>query len=378
MDLGTALLELLAPLKPGDTLVGARLSHASTELGLRLTFERAGGHIHIEVFPDEPAHRYAARSSKLRFAYRLGRGHSPITSADGKTLCEAVAVQARANEDRVLTALRQEPGARVREITGGRLLEPAGTTSEPFFTISPYIGCLIGCIFCYARERVGLTRRLRGLPDARWGSYVDARIDAPDLLRSELAASPPHPVKFCPIVSDPYHAIESKLELTRRCLTVLSEAPPRPILLLTRARLIERDLTLLQRLPGVHVGFSIPTIDDELCSKLEPRAAPIATRFELLTRFRAAGIRTFAVVQPILPGDVDETADRLAAAVSSVSLDVLRGEENGGPVSELCPEAADIEWVTAQRAALKHALETRGVTVWDGELPPGLSSMKFT
>ena len=374
MELGEALISLVAPLRPGDELAGARLSHASTELGLRLTFERGEGRVHVEVFPDEEGRAHAARSARLRFAYRLGRGHGAVSEAEGKALCEAVAALARENEAQVLAALHERDvearDGRVREVTGGTLLEPAGPPEAPHYTLSPYVGCLIGCRFCYAQDRVGLARRLRGLPHAPWGSYVDARVDAPERLREELATRPPYPIKLCPIVSDPYHAIEAKLRLTRGCLEVLRDAQPRTVLVLTRARLIERDVDVLEAMPGAHAGFSIPTADDAVRAHFEPRAASIDARLEVLRAMRRRGVRTFAIVQPMLPGPLDALADALAAAVDSASLDVLRGEEDAGALFDAFPDAREEAWQRERLEQLAEALEARGVAIWSSELPP--------
>ncbi|HJL14180.1 MAG TPA: radical SAM protein [Sandaracinaceae bacterium LLY-WYZ-13_1] len=373
MELSDALLSLVRPLEPGGTLDGARLERVSTELGLRLTFADGPTRVHVEVFPAEPERPHAARSARLLFAYRLGRGAGPVEPARGQALCRAVAELARPNEDRVLDALAAEaaPGddPRVREVRGGRLLEPAGTPDRPYFTLSPYVGCLIGCRFCYAQRRVGLVRRLRGLPDAPWGSYVDARVDAPERLREELRDRPPHPIKLCPIVSDPYHAIERRLALTRGCLEVLRDAPARPVFVLTRARLVERDADILEAMPEARVGFSIPTADDAVRRFFEPRAASIPARFEVLRALRRRGVRTFAIVQPPLPGDLTELADGLAGAAGSVSLDVLRGEEGASALFDAHPEARDPAWQAARVEALREALRARGVPTWQGELP---------
>ena len=59
-----------------------------------------------------------------------------------------------------------------------------------------------------------------------WGSYVDVRVNLPDVLARELVDAPPWPIKFCPILSDPYQAVESRYEVTRSCLTVLRGAAP--------------------------------------------------------------------------------------------------------------------------------------------------------
>lgn len=368
-DLADALLELLAPLRPGDALEGATLRHASTELGLRITFEDAGELVHVEVFPDAPGTKHVARSARLLFAYRAGGA----SAKRGEALCRAVAARARVNEARVLEALAAgADAARVREVEVTRALEPAGTPARPYSTLSPYVGCLIGCRFCYAQERVGIARAFGGATRAPWGSYVDARTNVAAVLARELAGAPAWPVKLCPVVSDPYHAIEARLRLTRACLEVLRDAAPRPVLVLTRARLVERDLDVLEAMPGAWLGVSLPTIDDAVRAWFEPRAASVAERLAVLRAARARGVRTFAVVQPILPGDPTELADALAEVAGSVSLDVLRGEGDAAPLFDAHPEAREAAWQRARLEAIHASLVARGVPVWDGELPPEL------
>src|SRR5262249_4830657 len=92
----------------------------------------------------------------------------------------------------------------------------------------------------------------------------------------------------------------------------------------------------------------------------------------LLGALRRAGVRTFAVVQPLLPGSIDALADALASTVTSVSIDVLYGVE--GAADEFAApefaEAASPEWQASRAAAPAGALDARGVRVWSGELPP--------
>lgn len=371
MDVSEALIELLAPARLGDEVAfGMRLVRTSVELGLRITLGDGEREVHVEVFPAEPPRKHAARTARLLFAYRIGRGGAPVDPGLGRALCLAVAERAARNEDRVLAALRAEPDVpRIREVRGGRLLQPAGTPERPYDTLSPYVGCLIGCKFCYAQDRLRVVRTMRGLPDVPWGSYVDARADAPQVLRDELRERPIRPIKLCPIVSDPYHAIERTMQLTRRCLEVIAAVPPRPVFVLTRARLVERDADLLEAIPLAQVGFSIPTIDDEVRRAFEPRAAPIAERLEVLQAMRARGLRTFAVVQPVLPGDVHALADALARVADSVSVDVLRGEEGAASTFDRYADARSDAWQRERAQALVAALHARGVPVWDGELP---------
>jgi len=285
-----------------------------------------------------------------------------------------VAEVAARNEDAVLAAIAATNARdeRVREVRAETLLEPAGQGDERFYTLSPYVGCLIGCTFCYAPSRLDPLRRLAGLAPVPWGSWVDVRVDAAEVLQRELADLPPWPIKLCPIVSDPYHAVEAHARATRRCLEVLRDhGRDRTVLVLTRSTSIVEDAALLAAIPGAWAGVSIPTIDDEVRRRFEPRAASIEERLQTLDRLREAGVRTFAIVQPMFPGSVDGLADALAGRVTSARLDVLYGTY-GATRALAEPRFAhvpDPRWQETQRAAVAIALAQRGVRVWPGELP---------
>ncbi len=372
MDLESELLALLHPTRIGDELApGIRLVDVSTELGLRLSFEQEGREIVVEVDPAEDGRKYAARSSDLTFGYRIGDRGAPVDSALGRALCALVAARVAQHEGPVLERLRascEGNEARIREVRGARLLQRSGTPDERYWTLSPYIGCLIGCRFCYAPSRLDPIRRLVGLPDTTWGSWVDVRVDAPEVLARELRDLAPLPIKMCPIVSDPYQAVEGKHRITRRCLEVLAAAAPRDVLVLTRSAAIVEDAALLARLPRAWAGVSLPTVDDDVRRYFEPRGASVEERLGALEALRRAGVRTFAIIQPMFPGSVSALADALAARVESVRIDVLYGTYAAD--FSRYPHVVDPAWQLATAQALGEALTARGVTLWHGELPP--------
>jgi hypothetical protein len=113
----------------------------------------------------------------------------------------------------------------------------------------------------------------------------------------------------------------------------------------------------------------VPTIDDDVRRHFEPRAGSVAERLGALAAFRAAKVRTFAIVQPLLPGPIAPLAD-----AGSVRVDVLSGVEGASAqfADPRWPYAADAGWQRDQAAALVAALRTRGVSLWTGELPPEL------
>ena len=354
---------------------------ASTELGLRITVELEDRPVHIEVVPAQEGGRFAARSQHLLFSYRSGGGEGVLDPLVGKRLCEDIAAMAAQREEHVLSQLRNDAAAaqsvehgntKIREIHVERLLETTHSGSLRFYTLSPYVGCLIGCRFCYAQTRLATVRRLVGLNDVPWGSWVDVRINAAEVLSRELSTRSPQPIKFCPIVSDPYQAVEKRYGITRQCLEVLRDAPEWPVFILTRSHKIQHDAELIASIPRAHAGVSLPTIDEDVRKHFEPRGASIADRLESLRVLKAAGARTVVVAQPMLPGPLEPFVDALAQLADSVSIDVLRGEV-GAAADFDDPQYAfsrEESWQRERAVALAEALTARGVTLWEGELPP--------
>ena len=331
----------------------------------------------MEVAPAEAHARAPARTGRLSFSYvaRGGRDH-----ARGEELCRAVARHATENEATVFANIERELAAesgsdtRVREVRVTRLLEETHHGGRVFHTLSPYVGCLIGCRYCYAQSHVVLARRLARRIEAPWGSYVDVRINAAEVLATELARGDVRIVKFCPVVSDPYQAVELRYGVTRACLETIARASRRPaVLVLTRSASIERDAAVLGELRA-HAGVSISTADDEVRASFEPRAASIGERLSALRALRAAGAKTMAVVQPLLPGSVEALAEAIATHCDSASIDTLRGVEGAAEdfADPRYRHAAADEWQREQAGRLAELLRARGVALWR-ELPADLA-----
>ncbi|HRI68636.1 MAG TPA: radical SAM protein [Polyangium sp.] len=380
MDIRSNLIALLEPWTLGDeVLPGVHFVGASTELGMRLRFELADGVLWVDVLPVEFASAFAARTERLAFGYRTEGDRRLVDPQLGLALCRVLAERAKNNERRVLRAVEEErgddDGARIRHVDVAGLLEPAGHKSEAFYTLSPYVGCTIGCRFCYASSKVDPMRALLGLPAVPWGSYVDVRRNAAQVLADELEKLPVLPIKFCPVVSDPYQAIERRERLTRQCLEAIRGASRVwPALLLTRSKWILDDLELIASLPRLYAGVSLPTIDDEVRAHFEPRASSVPERLEVLRLLRKAGVSTIVIVQPIFAGSLERLADALAETADSVSIDVLRGvmrAENDFATERHLP-TREHAWQVEQARTLARLLGERGVAVWNAELPPGL------
>ena len=171
------------------------------------------------------------------------------------------------------------------------------------YVINPYNGCLFGCMYCYAAQIARWKH-----PDEVWGTYVDVKINAPELLKKELEALKKrlHTKNFGTVffssVTDPYLGLESKYHLTRKCLEVLADfGYEGNVSIQTKSPLVTQDIDVLKRLKDVTVGFTVTTLDDKVSRFLETMAPPVSARIQALKDLHDAGIKTYAFIGPILP-----------------------------------------------------------------------------
>jgi DNA repair photolyase len=169
-------------------------------------------------------------------------------------------------------------------------------------SINPYRGCEHGCIYCFARpthEYLGFSAGLD------FESRIIVKEDAPRLLEAELSSPKWKPqVLMMSAVTDCYQPIERKLCLTRRCLEVVAKFK-NPIAILTKNRLVTRDIDLLSELAryrAAAVSLSVTTLDAKLQRILEPRTSAPEARLDALKQLRRAGIPTGVMVAPVIPG----------------------------------------------------------------------------
>ncbi|MBW6474818.1 MAG: radical SAM protein [Anaerolineaceae bacterium] len=181
------------------------------------------------------------------------------------------------------------------------------------YVINPYVGCQHNCTYCYAR----FMKRFTGHPEP-WGQFVDVKINAIELLRHEIIRKKPDRV-WVSGVCDPYQPMERKYQLTRGCLQILAEYNW-PVTVQTRSPLVLRDMEILQRGEHFEVGMSITTADDSIRYLFEPSAPPIQERLRTLDELHRVGIRTFAMLAPLLPG-CEDLPDLLVGKVDFVILD---------------------------------------------------------
>ncbi len=148
---------------------------------------------------------------------------------------------------------------------------------------------------------------------------MDVKVNAVELLTKQLERAKKGTV-WISSVCDPYQSLEKKYRLTRGCLEELLKKQF-PVNVQTKSKLILRDLDILKRFAVIDVGFTIATDDERVARLFEPQASSVKERIRALETIRGAGIRTFAFIGPLLPGNPEKLADSLAGKVDYVYID---------------------------------------------------------
>ncbi len=188
------------------------------------------------------------------------------------------------------------------------------------YALNPYVGCEHACVYCFA----DFMRRFTGHREP-WGSFVDVKVNAPEVLRRQLERLPPGLISFG-TVTDPYQPTEARYKLTRACLEeLLSHGQGFPISILTKSTLILRDLDLLKAREGLEVGFTVTVLDERVRRAFEPFSSPSRARLEALKRLAEAGVRTWLFFGPVLPyfSDSWEQIDAMFASAAAAGVDYV-------------------------------------------------------
>src|SRR3990172_5539619 len=144
----------------------------------------------------------------------------------------------------------------IREIKAKSILTKSGIPGVDY-CINPYVGCSHGCRYCYAT----FMKKYTGHTEP-WGSFVDVKINAPEILQKQLKRAKRGRVLISS-VTDAYQPIESKYKLTRQCLEILLQSQF-PVDILTKSPLVLRDTDLIKKFKDIEVGITITTNEEKI------------------------------------------------------------------------------------------------------------------
>ncbi|NHJ86511.1 MAG: radical SAM protein [Asgard group archaeon] len=165
------------------------------------------------------------------------------------------------------------------------------------FVINPFVGCQHGCIYCYAE----FMKRFTNHGGDTWGKFIDIkRFDIAKINPEKYADK----TLLLSSVTDPYCPIEAKYKVTRAILERLVGTKAR-LEILTKSRLVERDIDLFKQFENIRIGISLNTLDTSLAKKIEPLASRPQLRIKALEKIAKEGIPTYVFVSPLFPEITD-------------------------------------------------------------------------
>ncbi len=209
------------------------------------------------------------------------------------------------------------------------------------WSINPYRGCEFGCRYCYARYTHEFlapkpsAQHEPGTPDFRDPNLFERLIymkeNAAWLLEQELRRHDPEEEIAIGTATDPYQPIERTAGITRSLLEVLARRSGLRIGIVTKSKLIERDIDLLTEIARRNtlvLHLTITTPDPALARLLEPRAPRPDLRFAAVRRLREAGLTAGILCSPLLPGitDTAEALDRMASLAAAARASFFAAE----------------------------------------------------
>lgn len=363
-SLDRQVAQLLAPLlQPRQPSEAIQVLSWDIEQGISLYVRFEGRVLLIEIEPRNDAEPCFERSERFNVCARINFAGSDSLNERERRFVTAIVRMLR-NREHLLPNLERPAAQRpveVREILVDRVLFQEGDGN---YYLNPYVGCMIGCEFCYVAERADLSWGMQGLAAMPWGKRLEVKVNAPEVLARELRLSPPGIVRMSPILTDPYQPVERRYRITRGCLEAMQPTGFAPFVLTRAVRALE-DLELLRRFPRAAVGYSIPTNDDRYRRMVEPGADSVDDRLAALAEFHRAGVFTAAVIQPILPMEVDRMVEQLAPVVRAVRIDRLQFPERSRELFRRhgIEHALDPVWADETREELVEGFRRCGVPV---------------
>ncbi len=186
------------------------------------------------------------------------------------------------------------------------------------YSMNPYQGCEHGCSYCFARPTHEYWGFSAGIDFER---KIMVKKNAPELLEKFFRKRGYVPKTI--VLSgntDPYQPIERQMEITRKILQVFLDYR-HPVGIITKNALVLRDLDILKSLSEknlITVNMSIPTLNEELRRKMEPRTSSAKNKLKAVEILSENGIPVNVMIAPVIPGLTSDESLHILKSVSDV------------------------------------------------------------
>ena len=184
------------------------------------------------------------------------------------------------------------------------------------YSLNPYQGCEHGCSYCFARPTHEFWGYSAGTDFER---KIMVKKNAPELLEKFFQKR-----NYVPKTitlsgnTDCYQPAEREFEITRKLLKLCLDYR-HPVSILTKNALVLRDLDILKPLSEqnlVSVSFSIPTVNEEIRRKMEPRTSSVKNKLKAIEILTEHKIAVGVMVAPVIPGLTSDESLKILKTVS--------------------------------------------------------------
>lgn len=171
-----------------------------------------------------------------------------------------------------------------------------------------YRGCEHNCVYCNARY----THEYLGLQTGEFAHKIIVKDNAAEALDGEFSREKWRKMTVnLATVTDPYQPAESKFKITREVLKVFLKHN-NPLMLTTKSALVLRDLDILTEIAQtgfLNVVITLPTLNEDLRKRIEPKAPSTEKRLDVIKGLHEAGITVGVTAIPLLPYISDREKD---------------------------------------------------------------------
>lgn len=188
------------------------------------------------------------------------------------------------------------------------------------YQVDPYVGCEHNCHYCYVLNQA----------ETDWTKEIFVYNDISDQLSGELEKISPQKI-YMGYYTDPYQPSEAEHCQTRKVLKLfLKNGFSAGIL--TKSDLVVRDMDLLKEMDHASVSVSVAFNDNRIRQQFEAKTIDTEDRIAALSKLREDGIKTSALICPVIPyiTDVTPLIEMLAPYTDAIWLYGLSFQDPSG------------------------------------------------
>ena len=157
------------------------------------------------------------------------------------------------------------------------------------YQVDSYVGCEHYCYYCYALLQA----------ETDWSKEILIHNDIVDQLGKELDKIQPQTI-YMGYHNDPYQPCEAEYRQTRKVLELFLKKGFSASIL-TKSDLVVRDIEILKEMNDAAISVSVAFNDNQTRRLFEANTIDTEKRIEALNKLKEAGIRTGALLCPIIP-----------------------------------------------------------------------------